>query len=750
MKALKKLAQPFRSRRRARNAQPNLPDWHNVGEVGQSIVIIALLMVGMIAILVLVYDAGTAYAERRRMQNAADAGALTAAQMLAVGSSTDAQIAAAISEYTQTRNGAQNFSATYFPGGQAVGGGSVPSDATGATVHTRIAWNTFFGPLLGVPLGEVGADAACKYECVKSMNQNVYPLAIRCDQPSLSDCGFEFGAHTKVLRGSNFGWLAWNGDNGTPALISALSPPGSVSLYSDPYSGSTQLQIGNWVQGVPKTKHTPELHDVLDFWIQQGAQGIPMAVVIYDCSSGEKKCYNHGDEGKGSKINYHIAGFAAFILETFDDKDSSITGRFIKYVLPGGFTSACSETWLKTVHCIPSGPVPPMPTVAGATPLPSPTATVWATLTSVPAATSTSTVEPPDTPAPFDTPVTSGPDSCGYPYASANPLTNIAFNESGVLRAYQLTSNSMNVFYNDEHALTLGVRQVTVRRSSGSNTTTYSVSPMLLHPADGILAPEVGTLATSGEQAGVDASGRPMWPALFWSDITSDATNKSGDWQQGGPSYQPNGVYGTWKAAIRYIDNTRGHTNVTPDGDPAENGWNLDGGDAAPSGLKDEGYGAEVKWNLGNLGLVGGHKYRIQVMVHDGDQNKQGGDAGEACVILTVPSGGITGATSTPLPTSPPTPVTTPTPCGTLGKPGLHLSKSGTTVTIDWNNISGATSYNIYRSTTSDKGPFSLYVNTTDSVATDTIAKGQQFWYYGAAVNACGEGPIGGKANIKG
>jgi hypothetical protein len=46
-------------------------------------------------------------------------------------------------------------------------------------------------------------------------------------------------------------------------------------------------------------------------------------------------------------------------------------------------------------------------------------------------------------------------------------------------------------------------------------------------------------------------------------------------------------------------------------------------------GVKNEGYGTEVRWDLV---LAAGHSYRIQVMVHDGDQNKVGGDSGEACV----------------------------------------------------------------------------------------------------------------------
>src|SRR5882762_7441595 len=48
------------------------------------------------------------------------------------------------------------------------------------------------------------------------------------------------------------------------------------------------------------------------------------------------------------------------------------------------------------------------------------------------------------------------------------------------------------------------------------------------------------------------------------------------------------------------------------------------------------GYGAEVRWEVSQLGLLAGHTYRMYFMVHDGDQNKAGGDAGQGCAILGV------------------------------------------------------------------------------------------------------------------
>ena len=224
---------------------------------------------------------------------------------------------------------------------------------------------------------------------------------------------------------------------------------------------------------------------------------------------------------------------------------------------------------------------------------------------------------------------------CGYPYASSNPLTSVAFNESEVLAAIAPSGGaplaSVRLYYGDEHALTLGVRSVVVTTSAGDTTTEYPVSPLLADPST-VRSPQTGTNQLVGDQSGLDPSLRPMWPALFVTDITDNPDNRSGDWQQGGRPYNPNVLFGTWKAAVRNVDTTvtPSVADITPDPDPAKNDWNLGGGDPVPAGLaKNEGYGAEVRWDLV---LIPGHSYRMQVIVHDGDQNKVGGDSGEACV----------------------------------------------------------------------------------------------------------------------
>jgi hypothetical protein len=257
-----------------------------------------------------------------------------------------------------------------------------------------------------------------------------------------------------------------------------------------------------------------------------------------------------------------------------------------------------------------------------------------------------------------------------YPDNTNLPRSGVIFNESEVLRASDpgtatcgSTGSVIKLWYNDEHALLLGVRAVSVKTFSGTTTTNYQISPS---PATyGCLSnPVVGDTVSSGDQAANDVSaggGRPLWPSIFITDLTvNGATSRIGDWQQGGKGIPPTSVCGTWKSAVKAIDKTKNPPTVTitTDADPAKNDWNLGSGSHTPPGgfsvLKDEGYGAEVSWDVNTLGLIPGHTYRLVFMVHDGDQNKTGGDVGETCTTIHIPDNNCIPVIPPPPPPPPP------------------------------------------------------------------------------------------------
>ena len=247
-----------------------------------------------------------------------------------------------------------------------------------------------------------------------------------------------------------------------------------------------------------------------------------------------------------------------------------------------------------------------------------------------------------------------GCQSCmvGYPDNSNLPRSAVVFNESDVLVASDpgpascgAAATQIKLWYTDEHALTLGVRRVVVKSANGATTTTdYPVTPTPASPTC-VTHPLVGTTIQSGSQSGndvADGGGRPLRPALFVTDLTVNGANsRAGDWQQGGQAYLPSKVCGTWKAAVKSVDSTHNPAviSITPDADPARNHTNLGGGDPFPAGINDDGFTAEVVWDIADLGLLPGHTYRLEFMVHDGDQNKSGGDAGESCTTIVMPGG---------------------------------------------------------------------------------------------------------------
>lgn len=244
-----------------------------------------------------------------------------------------------------------------------------------------------------------------------------------------------------------------------------------------------------------------------------------------------------------------------------------------------------------------------------------------------------------------------GCKSCrlGYPDNSNPPRSQQVFSESSMLVALDpipsvcgKAPEYVKVWYTDEHAILLGVRRVIVKTSNGTTTTDYHITPTPASPTC-VDHPLVGTTVPSGDQSGNDVAvdgGRPTWPAVFITDLTVYGdTSRRGDWQRGGTGKPPSRICGTWKAAVRTVDKTSNPNVVTviPDADPAANGTNLGGGDAPPSGTTFDKYSAEVSWKLSDLNLIPGHSYRLQFMVHDGDQNKTGGDAGDTCTNLMVP-----------------------------------------------------------------------------------------------------------------
>lgn len=205
--------------------------------------------------------------------------------------------------------------------------------------------------------------------------------------------------------------------------------------------------------------------------------------------------------------------------------------------------------------------------------------------------------------------------------------------EPGILWAYDLAMSpaagnqlALRVFYDDEHALTLGAG---------------NVSPMTKQPADHISKPNVGDLTQR------DPNKLPFAPVVFLTDNTTNPSSNTGDGENNGTPLPPSDVFGSWKA-LGGIDPVQPNATNMGGADPwpASNGP-VDTGLGGVGGIEmdfahDLDYTSEILWKISDLkangqALVPGHTYRAEFVIHDGDST---GDIGEACVNIQIPQAG--------------------------------------------------------------------------------------------------------------
>jgi uncharacterized repeat protein (TIGR01451 family) len=391
------------------------------GEVGQSIVIMTLGILVLIAFAALVFDGGTAYAERRHMQNAADAAAMAGARAMAQSGATRCDVWAAVTNYAETRNGADGgrTEAYYLQNGNQKGNeiqkscGPINPNVEGIAVVTHKDFNTFFAGVLGERNGDVAAEALAHFGIVSVPPPNgMQPIARRCDNPNQTDedqfCGFQFGVQYDIWNAGEaggFGWLDWTGSCGsTQCLIDMLNPDYTITTYNDPITNCHVVATGCWVPGNTGVSNGDAVRTAMANWLN-GYLGKPMTIIIWDETTGQ-----------GQNTYYHIIGFAEFVLDSFKLQETNeIWGKFVKKtcancgvcvqncLIDTGYTAA---GLISSVQPTPTASRTSPPTSTGsptATPIRSPTASRTWTRTNTPNPSYTPTSTPTFTPTPTDT-----------------------------------------------------------------------------------------------------------------------------------------------------------------------------------------------------------------------------------------------------------------------------------------------------------------------------------------------------------
>jgi hypothetical protein len=264
-------------------------------------------------------DGGNLYLQRRRMQNAADAGALAGGRVLALnGTATQAQAAAL--EYAVTRNGAGSAQITV----------NSPSIDVRACTVTQMT----FARVLGINQQTVCATAGGRFEPLAEAAGSA-PIAIldfdyQFDQPyTIWDDTKESDPYSGNIQGSGRGWLCLTcvypqdcGTCGTSEL---------VPWMREGFGGT--VTVGTYIRGDSGVK-TP--------CIQYAMVGDLLTVVVYD----------RIEQKYPGKDYYHALKLAAFkvtqVYATGNPK--GIRGEFQYYVTAG--PPGTEDGGLRMIHLV--------------------------------------------------------------------------------------------------------------------------------------------------------------------------------------------------------------------------------------------------------------------------------------------------------------------------------------------------------------------------------------------------------------
>lgn len=289
-------------------------------ESGQALVLIVVLLLGLLAMLALVVDGGNIYLQRRSMQNAADAGAMAGARVLAYNG-TAASARAAAQEYAVARNQADRC--------------DVIIDGAQVTVVTYKDVVMTFARVVGLQRVTVNAQATAKWAPISELGE-LAPLSIR-------EFSYQFGVPYTIwdddkdrdpvtgnISGSYRGWL--NLPCVYPQSCGAAGADQLKNWMVNGYSGKTR--VDTWIAGDGGVKAAV---------IQQAKVGQVLKIAVFD----------QIDQKYSNQSYYHVVKFAAFkvtnVYATGNPK--GIRGTF-EYMLSAGPSGDGPDGGYRTVSLI--------------------------------------------------------------------------------------------------------------------------------------------------------------------------------------------------------------------------------------------------------------------------------------------------------------------------------------------------------------------------------------------------------------
>ncbi len=339
-------------------------------EQGQSLIVVAGALVGIIALLALVVDAGNAYVEKRKMQNAVDAGSSAGALALAQNKSNGA-IASAISNYIRANGVDPARIKAYYVVENAQGNPIVVTSSTvdaygynnpapktinvngsalpviGIQVEGDKTFPTFFAGLIGFRQMTVAGAAASYAKCGACSAGGLFPVTISIstfvdeNNDGIPDAHYEQADPTYTYRiwenkqssPGNFGWLNWAGGQqpSETTLLDNMAHPENSGTW----------KVNDLVPGTPGTKMTQNMQNLIT--TQYINTNTAVTIPLYDQVSGT-----------GNNTTYRIKAFARFRITAIGSQgnDKYIEGKFQQWVDPSA-DGGCADFGMCTVKTRP-------------------------------------------------------------------------------------------------------------------------------------------------------------------------------------------------------------------------------------------------------------------------------------------------------------------------------------------------------------------------------------------------------------
>lgn len=327
-------------------------------QTGQILVQVALMVVVLFAFVALALDVGQVYAGRRRMQNAADAGALAGAQAICFEGASEAQAMDVARDYAVV-NGAQDPDVLIL------------QDYTVVVTAGRTL-DTFFAGLIGINTADVRAEAAAR--CGPSsaaggswplaFNYSVYTNSVGCGDSFMvfeSKDVFEMNEDGEFVYKEDLGCAHLCPEDECPSGCTCASVTGVDLDKKDPCYDKADCSLfgphlananRGWLD-FPRPKSLDEPYDVpedcvessgvpwIECWIDNE---FPVKISVGDCVRGEsgnmtslesivnkhqgeyvsiilwdRECDENDPEPLGQQgTPYHVAGFGCIEIIEYD------------------------------------------------------------------------------------------------------------------------------------------------------------------------------------------------------------------------------------------------------------------------------------------------------------------------------------------------------------------------------------------------------------------------------------------------